>query len=779
MSNKESVIQISTLPGSPVDNKYKPNVTVTAMDASEQRPVHRLQGRRKTTEDFSASSPESQRVGYDGGEDTLTKVGNFLYKIHSFSIVTRYALYVLPVAGLLGIPLILFDTVYKAARIQNIRLLGLFVWLEIVWASLWVGKLCAKTLPFIFQAACGLISTGIRKYSLVLMALEIPISLVIWSIVAWGTVPVICSFDSQHCGDAWVTILHKAMLATIAVTAIFLAEKFFVQLVSINYHRKEFDAKIRESKRTIHILDLMYEASRELFPSFCREFEEQDYQIHDTDTSGVNRKLTKAGIRTKVFKDVGRVRDKVTAAFGNMASEISGKQVFNPTAAHSIVIGALETRRASKALARRLWVSFVAEGKDALYKQDIIDVLGSNRVEEAEEIFAALDKDCNGDVSLEEMVMLVVEVGMERRNRATSMHDISQAIEVLDRLLSLAVLVGIAFVYAAFFSPSFASRTTQLWSAFTGLAFAIGGTVTEFLGCCIFLFVKHPYDVGDRVDIDKVELIVQHVSLMYSVFRRVDSDKSVQIPHNVANRLWIENVSRSMAMKERLDIAVCAGTSSADILALREELEKFVTAPENKRDFQPELNIELISVGDMKQLDLRVEIRHKSNFSNELLRATRRNKFMCELLASMRRIPIEPPGGASRPLGEACNPAYSVAVSDMEARAARAKHDAEKEAKRLQPSGSALPGFMPEAVSTALAQPALNMISTVKGRQGSVVSSSGAGGGDAGLLVGQRRSTESSRVSRDVGGRGSSAVEVGKEVSKQHGPVTYLAPPHR
>lgn len=525
----------------------------------------------------------------------------------------------MPVAAMLAIPLVLMDTIYRDVRAGNIRLLGLFIWLEIVWVSVWVCKIGAKALPLIFQAACGLISGGIRKYSLVLAALEIPVSLLLWSVVSWGTSPVICAFDQKHCGDQWLTTMRTVLLATIVVAAVFLAEKFFVQMVSINYHRKQFDRKIRESKRTIHILDLMYDASRQLFPPFCQEFMEEDYQIQDPDTTGIKKKLHHAGIRTRVFDDVGRVRDKVTTAFGNIASEISGKQVFNPTSAHSVVISALETRRASKALARRVWLSFVPEGKDALYKEDILEILGPDQVEEADEIFAALDKDCNGDVSLDEMIMLVIEVSTERKNRALSMHDISQAIEVLDRLLGIAVLVAMAFIYAAFFSKTLTTKTAQLWSAFTGLAFAIGGTVTEFLGCCIFLFVKHPYDVGDRVDIDKQELIVEHISLMYSVFRRVDSDKSVQIPHNIANNIWIENVSRSKPMKERLTVAVCATTSSADILALRNELEKFVTAPENKRDYQSEIDIELIGVGDLKQLDLRVEIRHKVSSTSLLL----------------------------------------------------------------------------------------------------------------------------------------------------------------
>ncbi|KER00932.1 hypothetical protein AUEXF2481DRAFT_25208 [Aureobasidium subglaciale EXF-2481] len=587
MASDEAIRPIDIASEGSVD-KFKNEVMVTATaiessDSPKQRPTIQLKGRRRTSS--SSGSPEQTNAYTENTDDSLTQIGNLIKKIHGFSIITRHALYVLPVATLLVIPLALFDTVYKDARAGNIRLLGLIIWLEVVWVGLWVCKLLAKVLPVVFQAACGLVSTGIRKYSLVLMALKIPLSLFLSSIANWVTLPVICSFDQGHCGEKWVTTLHTVCLATIAVSAVFLVEKFFVQLISINYHRKQHDRKIRDSKR----LDIMYEASRQLSPPFSREFADLDYDIFYPDTSGIKKKLGQAGIRTTVINDIGRARDKVTSAFGNIASEISGKAIFNPNSAHSIVIGALETRRASKALARRLWLSFVPEGKDVLLVQDIRDVLGPSQAEEADEIFNALDKDCNGDVSLDEMIMLVMEVGLERKNRASSMHDISQAIGVLDRMLVVVVFIAIAFIYAALFSKTLATKTAQLWSVHTGLAFAIGGTVTEFLSCCIYLFVKHPYDVGDRVDIDKTELTVEHISLMYSVFRRVDNDKTVQISHIVANGHWIENVSRSKAMKERITLDVSAATKSADLNALRVELEVFVRAPDNARDYQPVL----------------------------------------------------------------------------------------------------------------------------------------------------------------------------------------------
>nr|POF04480.1 putative mscs family protein c2c4.17c [Quercus suber] len=710
------------------DKKFG-HVTVTSVDSSE-RPVL---GRRKTTGSLQQNVTDETSTAlptYDGEEDTLTKIGNLLWKVHSASVLTRYALYILPVAMLLAIPLITLATLPGEHRAGNTPLLGLFIWIEVLWVSLWVCKLFAQATPIIFQAACGLISTGIRKYSLVLMALEIPISLLLWTIVGFCTSsPLINLFrDSKFAEDHWVSIVAKIFKAGIIVACIFVIEKTFIQVITINYHRKQYDQKIRESKKLTKILDHLYDASRKIFPEFCREFQEEDAEIQGNTLTEVRNTLARAGVHTRLLSDMGRVRDKMTAAFGAMASDISGKQVFNTSAAHSIVLEALETERASKALARRLWLSFVGEGRDVLSKRDLVEVLGAQHADEVDEIFTTLDRDGNGDVSLEEMTMLVLGVGTERKNRAVSMHDISQAIAVLDKMLSLAVLVAIAFIYATFFSATFAAKTTQLWTSFTGLAFAIGGTVTEFLASCIFLFVKHPYDVGDRVTINDAELIVEHISLMYSVFRRVDSDATLQIPHNVANGLWIENITRSKCMKERLSINVAATTSMEDILALRGELAKFVAA--EARDFQPDFDIELRNLGDMKSLELRVEIRHKR------LRNVRRNKFMVELLASMRRIPIEPPGGSNPPLGDPSNPSYNVSVSDREATDARKTHSDKHEAARLFPKGSSLADLMPDAISSGFRNPAQAMFSSMTGRSHSIA--------EGAMMVG-RRSIDSTR----------------------------------
>jgi small-conductance mechanosensitive channel len=148
-----------------------------------------------------------------------------------------------------------------------------------------------------------------------------------------------------------------------------------------------------------------------------------------------------------------------------------------------------------------------------------------------------------------------------------------------------------------------------LWGSVAALSFAIAGTVQEFLGSCVFIFIKHPYDVGDQVDINNLPLIVEHISLLYTIFRQVGSGASIQIPNIVNNGQWIKNTSRSKAMTEMYEFSINAKTKIDAIENLGAELRNFTR--DNQRDFQPEVDVQLASIGNMKELVLRVGICHK------------------------------------------------------------------------------------------------------------------------------------------------------------------------
>jgi Mechanosensitive ion channel len=242
---------------------------------------------------------------------------------------------------------------------------------------------------------------------------------------------------------------------------------------------------------------------------------------------------------------------------------------------------------------------------------------------------------------------------------------------------TLTTVIPVSFVTTGAATIIAAGATTLL-----SLSFVFAATAQEVLGSCIFLFVKHPFDVGDRVEILKTELFVEEVSLLYTIFRTVADQRVTQVPNVVLNSNWIDNITRSKSMKERITLAVDFGTSFSDVQLLKAEMEDFVSSKENSRDFHPEVDIEVTGVGDMDQLELRFEIRHKSNWSNETVRAARRSKLMCALVLAIRKVPIYAPGGGSPSLGDPGNPSYSVTISDDQAQLYRNKAKDDKEAKR-------------------------------------------------------------------------------------------------
>ena len=130
---------------------------------------------------------QKNKTGDDGEEDALNQMGKLYNKILNFSVVTRYFLYVLPVALIIAVPIIIGATVAKNARLGKVRILWIWTWVELVWLSLWISKLFAKLLPSLFQFLCGVVSSGTRKYALVLKSLEIPLSLSGWALAALAT----------------------------------------------------------------------------------------------------------------------------------------------------------------------------------------------------------------------------------------------------------------------------------------------------------------------------------------------------------------------------------------------------------------------------------------------------------------------------------------------------------------------------------------------------------------------------------------------------------------
>ena len=98
------------------------------------------------------------------------------------------------------------------------------------------------------------------------------------------------------------------------------------------------------------------------------------------------------------------------------------------------------------------------------------------------------------------------------------MRDLDSAVGRLDNIFMSVYVIIALLVFAVAVETQFVSLITGAGTAILGLSWLIGNSCQEILTSIIFLFVKHPYDVGDRVDIEKESYTVKEIRLLSTIF---------------------------------------------------------------------------------------------------------------------------------------------------------------------------------------------------------------------------------------------------------------------
>jgi hypothetical protein len=364
--NNESHIGTDEVINNPSPSACRSTVNLSGSSINEKSDHFQfhLGGHRRTMEVKDRNMEKRENGTFAILDKLYTAVSNS-------SVFTRYFLYAFPLALAIAAPIVIGATAAKKAAIGGVRIVWFFAWIEILWLSLWISKLIAKLLPCMVQLLCNIIGHGTWKYAVIFKMLEAPLSLVGWALTALTTfIPVMClNPDQRRRQDTrlkpWESTTQDVLLAGFISALILLAEKLVIQLISNSCHRKQFDEKIAQSKRNIYFLSLLYNISKNIFPAYCPQLAREDYIInHSVELNKIDRSVQATPMR--LMETVERIGHKMTTALGDITHEITGKESFRPISARLIVEDALKNRKSSEALARRIWMSFITGGKEAL-----------------------------------------------------------------------------------------------------------------------------------------------------------------------------------------------------------------------------------------------------------------------------------------------------------------------------------------------------------------------------------------------------------------------------
>ena len=504
-------------------------------------------------------------------------------------------------------------------------------------------KIVAKCIPYLVGLLSSLFTNNSKKWKDMGKQLEVPATIFFW----WLSIQVsfLPTMRNNHLnGDTttrhWEQVTNKVQIVILVGAASNFAEKIIIQLIAISFHLRTYSDRIEVNKFQIDSLTKLYRYSRKKIQMDDSDFEEK------RDTGPSSGVATPRLYLTKAQKNAREALSKVGDVAGKVAGDFTGRQIAQSTHPHQVVLTLLSTTNGSQVLARRLYRTFAREETGTIFQEDLRPAFDND--DESDAAFQMFDKDLNGDISMDELEAMCVEIGRERKAITASLKDLDSVVSKLDNVLVFIVIIVALIVFLTMISTSTAAVLTSTGSTLLALSWLFSATAQEFLQSLIFVFVKHPFDVGDRVSIygntgaqgKGDDYYVKEIALLYTEFKKMEG-QVVQAPNSYLNTLFILNMRRSGGLAEAVPVVVKFGTTLQQIDSLRQRLLEFVQ--EEKREYQGKIITELRKVDEVYAVTLNVVFFYKSNWQNELLRLQRRNKFICALMVSIQELGIEGP----------------------------------------------------------------------------------------------------------------------------------------
>jgi len=179
--------------------------------------------------------------------------------------------------------------------------------------------------------------------------------------------------------------------------------------------------------------------------------------------------------------------------------------------------------------------------------------------------------------------VFMVKMHKESLSLTKSLLDHGRAVKKLD---SLSFLIALMFiVLLAPWILGFAVREVfaSVGGVILGFGCMFGASANIVFTSIIFVFITHPFDVGDRIIVDGETLFVYEIGLFCTSFQRWDSHL-VYYPNSALVDRHIVNVRRSGPMIEWIDLILDSSTPTTTLNVLNEKILHLIQSQDSYFD---------------------------------------------------------------------------------------------------------------------------------------------------------------------------------------------------
>ncbi|XP_057964855.1 mechanosensitive ion channel protein 10-like [Malania oleifera] len=236
-----------------------------------------------------------------------------------------------------------------------------------------------------------------------------------------------------------------------------------------------------------------------------------------------------------------------------------------------------------------------------------------------------------GRISRSSFKNWVVRAYFERKSLAHSLNDTEIAVQQLHKLAS-AIVAMIIFVESLMVIGLASTKiivfvTTQL----VLLGFMFQNMCKTIFESIIFVFVMHPFDIGDRCVVDGVQMVVEEMNILTTVFLRDDMGK-IYYPNSVLLTKPISNFYRSPEMGDGIDFTIDASTSFETIVALKKAIQIYIKR--KPKHWNPEHSVIVTEIENVHKMKMCLCLQHTINHQNY----GERNNRISDLLLELKKI---------------------------------------------------------------------------------------------------------------------------------------------
>ncbi|KDP36863.1 hypothetical protein JCGZ_08154 [Jatropha curcas] len=443
----------------------------------------------------------------------------------------------------------------------------------------------------------------------------------------------------------------RILICLFAGTFIWLLKTLIVKVLASSFHVNTFFERIQEALFNQYVIETLcgpplYERQSEEEEDFKETLaaNNRSGRLNKCPTVGKRHRFSRKNDEEILIEHLHKLNQKNISAW-NMRRMIKivrhatfstlDEQILNSNIEDESLFH-IRSECQAKEAAKKIFNKVARPGSQYIFLDDMMRFMGKEEALRAMNQFGATTE--NEGISKLSLNSWLVNAFRERKALALSLNDTKTAVDELHNMLNILVAIVVMIIWLLILGVNITHFLVFISSQLLLVAFIFGNSCKTTFEAIIFLFIMHPFDVGDRCQVDGVEMIVEEMNILTTVFLRYDKQK-ITYPNSVLATKPIGNYYRSPDMDEAIDFSIHISTPLEKIAIMKDRIKEYIEG--NNDHWHPNANIIAKDLEDMNKINMLLWVTHKLNFQRSGERWSRRTLLVEQMIKVFKELDIE------------------------------------------------------------------------------------------------------------------------------------------